>query len=96
MSQKTTTCPCCGQPVIPAGLMLPRVKTRIFDLIRRRPGISAETLAALVWAEDPNGGRDRKTIYVHISQLNHRWLAKHGVQIRGSCSAGYHVQESAP
>jgi DNA-binding response OmpR family regulator len=93
MSQKTTTCPCCGQLVIPAGLVLPRVKARIFNLIRRRPGISADALSALVWAEDPNGGSDRKTVHVHIWHLNHQWLAKHGLQIRGSCSAGYRVQE---
>jgi hypothetical protein len=93
MSQKPTICPCCGQPVAPTGLVLPRVKARIFDLIRRRPGISADALAALVWAEDANGGCDRKTIHAHIWQLNHQWLVKYGLQIRGSCSGGYRVQE---
>jgi hypothetical protein len=86
-------CPRCGQPIIPSDLVLPRVKRRIFELIRRRPGINADTVAALTWAEDPNGGRDRKTVHVHIHQLNRWHLAQHGLQICGSCSGGYRVQQ---
>jgi hypothetical protein len=48
-----STCPCCGQPVVPETLPLPPVKRRILEAVRRHPGISAEGLRAGVWADDP-------------------------------------------
>jgi hypothetical protein len=81
-------CPSCGRP-LPA---LPRVKQRIFDLVGRYPGIAAERLRELVWADDPNGGpENRKLIRVHVHQLN-RMLAPFGVRVRGSISYGYRIQ----
>jgi hypothetical protein len=66
------TCPCCGTRLIPQEqLSLPPVKKRIFATVRRRPGISAEELRCVVWADDPNGGPENlKTLHVHIHQLN--------------------------
>jgi hypothetical protein len=93
MSQKTITCPCCGQPIIPTGLMLPRVKARIYDIVRRLPGISAEQLVEHVWSDQDGGPESgRKAIHVHIYGLN-RLLAQHGLQVRGSTSGGYRVLE---
>ena len=86
-------CPTCGQPVISPNIPLPPIKFRIFDLVRRHPGINAETLRSLLWASDPSGGpEDRKVLHVHINQLNHR-LAFHGICVRGSRSFGYRVQK---
>jgi hypothetical protein len=85
-------CPRCGQPIVPTDLLLPPVKARILNLIRRRPGIDAETLRTLVWANDPAGGpEDRKVLHVHVHQLNDL-LRVHGIQVRGSRSGGYRVR----
>ena len=83
----TATCEACGQPLAPAsGLGLPRIKARILNTVRRHPGIDAETLRALVWFEDANGGpEDRKVLHVHIHQLN-RQLAPHGLAVAATDS----------
>jgi len=63
-----TLCPHCGQSIVPAGLISLPIKRRILDAVRRRPGIAAEELRGIVWADDPNGGsEDRKVLHVHIS-----------------------------
>jgi len=83
-------CPCCGQPIVPAGLALPPTKQRILDTVRRRPGVTAEELREIVWADDPAGGpEDRKVLYVHVHQLN-RLIAPLGVAVRGG-TGGYRV-----
>ena len=66
------TCPCCGQRLIPQEqISLPPIKKRIFNAVRRYPGIDAEALRGLVWAADPDGGpEDRKVLHVHIHQMN--------------------------
>ena len=85
-------CPTCGQPVVSIGLMLPPIKARIFELVRQRPGIDAETLRTLVWENDPAGGpEDRKVLHVHVHQLNDL-LRVHRIQVRGSRSSGYRVR----
>jgi hypothetical protein len=84
-------CPTCGQPVVPGDLVLLPVKALVLDIVRRHPGVSAEELRGLVWANDPNGGpKNRKTIHVHILQLN-CLLAQHGIAVRGSRTSGYRV-----
>ena len=86
------TCPTCGQPVVSNDLILPPIKARIFELVRQRPGIDAETLRTLVWEDDPAGGpEDRKGLHVHVHQLNDL-LRVHRIQVRGSRSGGYRVQ----
>jgi hypothetical protein len=78
-------CPTCKQPIAPTGLCLPRIKQIIYETVRHRPGISAEELRCIVWADDPNGGpEDRKVLHVHVSQLNHL-LAPLGIVV---CSQG--------
>jgi hypothetical protein len=86
-------CSACGQPVIATDeLILPPIKRRIFDAVRRRPGINSESLRVLVWAADPDGGPENpKVLHVHVYQLN-RLLAPQGLEVRGSHSAGYRVR----
>jgi DNA-binding SARP family transcriptional activator len=81
-------CPSCGRPLP----RLPPIKRRIFDLVSRRPGISVDQLAGLVWADDPAGGPEnaRKNIHVQVNQLNHR-LAPFGIAVRGSIAGGYRL-----
>jgi len=91
---QTRVCPACGQPVIPTELHLPPIKRRIFDAVRRRPGISAEALRQTVWADDPNGGPEcHHAIYVHIHQLN-RLLTPLGIVVRApkGAGAGYQIR----
>jgi hypothetical protein len=84
-------CPNCGQPILRNHLALPPIKARILDAVRKRPGIDAEALRALVWAHDPGGGpENRKVLHVHICQLNKR-LGPLGLKIRGALSTGYRV-----
>jgi hypothetical protein len=86
------TCPKCGQPLVPSDLILPPIKTRILELVRQRPGIDAETLRTLVWANDPAGGPETlSNLHVHIHQINVR-LASHGLAVRGSRFYGYRVR----
>jgi hypothetical protein len=89
-----STCPVCGQPLVPAGLILTPLKQRILDIVRQRPGISAEELRTALWSHDPAGGpEDRKVLHVHVHQLN-RLLAPLGIVIRGSRSAGYRIRRA--
>jgi hypothetical protein len=86
------TCPTCGQPIVPPIPDLPPIKRRILDAVKQRPGISAESLRALVW-DDPSGGPEcRHTLFVHISQLN-RALALHGLTMRSE-GGGYRVRST--
>jgi hypothetical protein len=93
VSTRIKTCPTCGQPVVPAGLRLPPIKQRILDAVRDRPGISAEELRTVVWAQDPAGGpEDRKVLHVHVHQLNHL-LIPLGIAVRApkGAGAGYRI-----
>jgi hypothetical protein len=88
---KPDICAACGQPIAPAGLRLPPIKQRIYEAVQRHPDISAEELRCLVWADDPNGGpEDRKTLHVHVSQLN-QLLTPYGVMVR-SQGGGYRIR----
>jgi hypothetical protein len=88
-----TCCPGCGRPLPRDNLGLPHIKRRIYELVSRHPGISAEHLCELVWADDPSGGPEsgRKAIHVHVNQLNRR-LAVFGIAVRGSLTAGYQLR----
>jgi hypothetical protein len=71
---------------------LPPTKARILEIVRRRPGISAESLRSLVW-NDPSGGpEDRKVLHVHVSQLN-RLLAERGIVVRSE-GGGYRIRST--
>jgi hypothetical protein len=97
MNRQQPICESCGQPVLvqPELPPLPPTKQRILDAVRRRPGISAEELRCVVWADDPNGGpEDRKCLHVHVAQLN-ALLRTLGIMVR-SAGGGYRVLQSAP
>jgi hypothetical protein len=83
-------CSCCGQLIAP-DVSLPPIKQRIFDAVRRRPGIGSEDLRSVVWNGPDGGPENRKVVHVHINQLN-RLLVPFGLRVRGSRSHGYHVQ----
>jgi hypothetical protein len=73
---------------------LPPIKRRILDAVRHHPGIDAERLRGVIWADDPNGGPEcRHALYVHINQLNKR-IAPLGIVVRAAKggSTGYRVQ----
>jgi len=85
-------CEACGQPiVVPTELPpLTPIQQRIFDLVKQRPGLTAERLRSLVW-DDPSGGPEcRHTIFVHISHLNNR-LAPLGIVVRSE-GGGYQIR----
>ena len=74
---------------------MPPIKRRIFEAVQHRPGVSADALREIVWADDPNGGpEDRKVLHVHIHQLN-RLLTPFGVEVRApfGAGAGYRIQK---
>jgi hypothetical protein len=92
-------CFTCGSPIVPASFRsrLPKTKQRIFDAVRRRPGISAEALCDAIWADDIDGGplSGRKNIHVHVHQLN-KLIAPHGIAVRASKWAGYRILALQP
>lgn len=63
-------CPHCQQPMahVRAGVRLTPLKTRIFDLIKSRPGISRKEIC---WQ-----------VYDTVSEAKERTIAAHVVQIR--------------
>jgi hypothetical protein len=88
-----TTCPHCGQPIAPTGLRLPPIKSRIYEAVRRRPGISAEELRGLVWNGPDGGPENIKCLHVHVHQLNNL-LAPHGIMVR-SQGGGYQIRSAS-
>src|SRR5262249_24999707 len=95
MNRQPEICSHCGQPIAPTGLRLPRIKRIILEAVKRRPGISAEDLRSIVWADDPNGGpEDRKVLHVHVNTLNHL-LAPDGMLLR-SQGGGYQIRSISP
>jgi DNA-binding response OmpR family regulator len=63
------TCECCGQPLadVRAGVRLSPLKTRIFDLIKARPGITKKELCDIVY--DTVSQSRLYTIGSHIAQI---------------------------
>jgi hypothetical protein len=84
-------CPTCGQPKLTGDLLLPPVKKRLLEIVRRRPGITAEELRSLIWTGPDGGPENSKCLHVHVHQLN-RLLAPLGLVIRGSVSGGYQMR----
>jgi hypothetical protein len=71
---------------------LPPTKQRIFEIVGRRPGITAQELRDRVWADDPDGGplTDTKCLHVHVAQLN-VLLRPLGIMVR-SRGGGYCIR----
>jgi hypothetical protein len=94
MTRRPESCPHCGQILVPEGLALSPTQRRILYVVQRHPGIAAEDLRAIVWADDPNGGPENpKVLHVHICQLNKR-LAPLGFVVRApfGAGAGYRIR----
>lgn len=92
MNRQQPVCESCGQPVLMRSESppLPPIKQRIFDVVKRRPGINAEELRCFVW-DDPSGGpENRKVLHVHVAQLN-QLLAPLGIMVR-SQGGGYQIR----
>jgi hypothetical protein len=90
MNQTQPICEACGQPVLIRSELPPLtpIQQAIFDIVRKRPGVSAERLRSLVWGAS-GGPESRSAIFVHVSGLNKR-LAPLGVMIR-SQGGGYQI-----
>jgi len=88
-------CPCCGQP-IPPDIHLSPIQRRIYELVKRFPGISRTDLTSRVYADDPTGGPDSdNVISVHAYQINRR-LKPHGLILRAVRGYGYHIERLDP
>jgi hypothetical protein len=91
-------CPCCGQArpeaLDAAVLDLSPRMAAIVRTVARKPGISAQDLASVIYADDPDGGplTAEKTVATIICN-NRGVLARHGLRLfagRGSRS-GYRL-----
>lgn len=82
-------CESCGQLLPPDNPFAGKpVKARIYDIVTKRPGLTRFELAALVYAEDPNGGPEStNAISIHIHWMNIK-LAKLGLCISASRRRG--------
>ena len=79
-------CHHCGQPLPPrkrGGVYLPPLKVKIYDAIRRSPGISTERLAHKVYGEASLP--TLRLVRVHVCQINDL-LAGSGIAINGNNS----------
>ena len=94
MNNQPEICSQCGQVIAPKGLRLPPIKARIFEVVKRRPGITAQQLRDWVWADDTDGGplTDTKCLHVHVAQLN-ALLRPFGIAVR-SQGGGYQIRSA--
>ena len=90
------TCSACGRVIAPTGLRLPPIKAQIYEVVRRRPGITPTALRDIVWRLDPNGGplTGIKCLHVHVAQLN-QLLAPYGVCVRSEAGL-YRIRNVVP
>ncbi len=82
---KPPVCKCCGQ-LLPPKVALPKMRQRIYDCVAAKPqGISADDIASLIYADDPNGGPENAPVCVRtqIWFINHKCLRPLGLEIRG-------------
>lgn len=84
-------CQCCGQPIPETrhGVVLPAMKTRIFDLVKRSPGINRAELSKIVY--NTNTDVSRRNIGIHIHQINQYFLDG-PVRIHGLRGYGYSIK----
>ena len=97
MNRQQLICDACGQPMLMLRSELPSllpIKQRILEIVRRRPGITAQELRDWVWADDTDGGplTDTKCLHVHVAQLN-ALLRPFGIAVR-SQGGGYQIRSA--
>jgi hypothetical protein len=78
-------CPCCnGSGVIPDGppVYLSKLEAKVWDVIRRHPGISSDDLADRVYSDRDDGGPlyARSNVIKTVGLLNKR-LIKAGFRV---------------
>ena len=74
------TCEKCGRAMPIRGLNLTLQQRIIYHAVKKRAR-SVEQLHALLYADDPNGGANLKTVHVIVFQANRR-LKEYGLKIR--------------
>lgn len=84
----TTKCPHCGQrlPEMRVGIRLSLKKARIFDLIKRQPGINTRELV------NRFDFKTRNAVRVHIAQINDI-LVQTDYRLRGTRGYGYRLEK---
>ncbi len=84
-------CPTCQQPLPPKLQVGGKRRQALLDYVLKHPhGVTRDQIMDHVWADDPNGGPDARTIIsVMIRQINAklRELGEPGM-IRGARGAG--------
>lgn len=80
------TCPCCGRkmPEMRLGVAMTSLKARVFDLVKRQPGIGTSELT------EQMGFRSDKTTQSHVFQINDALLDS-GWRIVGKTHYGYRL-----
>jgi hypothetical protein len=66
---KNEVCPCCKQPLPSqerAGVYMPPQKAKIFDAVRKFPGLTADELNSKCFG----GSTGKNTVRQHIKQIN--------------------------
>ena len=70
------------------------MERRVFDLVKRCPGLTTEQLHARIYCTDPNGGANLKTLHVIIHKLNKKLLQNDLRIFAGAGSRnGYHMEK---
>lgn len=91
-------CPTCGQKVAdePTKLArecLSRVQVEVFDLVRKRPGLTREDIARIIYANRRDGGPEAadRAVGSIVTSLNPK-LKTFGMVVRGNKHSGYHLK----
>jgi len=91
-------CPCCGRPLAPALTVSGPIRTRILELVGRRPdGISLLEIADIVYGDRPNGGPEWAANSIKTAVWNaNKELKAQGYMIRARHGPGsrYRLIES--
>jgi hypothetical protein len=84
-------CKCCGQ-ILPPKIKLPAaVSQRIYDFVAKHPeGVDTARIVDHVYADRLDGGPEwsNNTVHTLICKLNHKYLAAHGLRIKGRGGPG--------
>jgi DNA-binding response OmpR family regulator len=87
-------CRYCGQSMPSSrtreGVYLTPTRIRIWDAIKRRPGISSEELAWVIYGCDSQTGRG--TVRAHIVHMRNDFMDT-SITIKGSSGNGYRIHK---
>lgn len=76
-------CPSCGQPLLPiSGLGLSPTQWRIYEALKKHPGLTFEQLRSVIFRDREDGGPEtRQAVHGQIDRMNKR-LAARGLRVR--------------